>query len=107
MASICLVTPAKKVTYTVPRGKVSQEEVLNRSKIEIQYINSLSKTNGPVFKAIKREIFTKPNVDLWGAVWLFSPVGAPMWTGYMDLIHRGVSKTQDFQLSFKFQGIFY
>ena len=89
MGSICVVTPATDVSRAIPRGKVSDEQILAAGKIETSYFGELSKKYGDKFLAIDEARYSRVELDLWTCAWLMKPF-LPLWTGYMDLIHKRV-----------------
>ena len=89
MGSICVVTPAADVSRVIPRGKVSDEQIISVGKIETKYFGELSKKCGDKFLAVDEMRYGRIEPDLWTCAWLIKPF-LPMWTGYMDLIHKRV-----------------
>ena len=97
------MTPAARVSRVIPRVNVTDEDIMQKSKIDIQYCKGLSKLCGQVFtnKTIIRE---HNPVDIWSNVWLLKP-HVPMWSGYMDLVKKGVSVYYFYELLFEAERI--
>ena len=87
MGIVATVTPKITVTRTVPKVKVTSEEIKEKGRIEIHFPQKKSKPSLKYEKLKPVEVAKNSLTLLWNAAWLLEPQRA-LWNGFMQSTHK-------------------
>ena len=93
MGIISIVVPCIPSQKKIPRNNVTTQEILRVGQVETHFKSSKI-CNQPCFELlnlVKVCDATSSLDDLWNCAWLLKP-HRPMWNGFMQMMHNGVSK---------------
>ena len=101
MGMICTVVPEVKPVIHVARETVSDQEILDASRIRILDFKPIKDPTILKYQITKPDPYSdksRVGSDLWNRAWMLKP-GLPLWQGSMHLLHKQVSTVTTFNTS--------